>query len=87
MKIIKQFLLIISISCLAGCGTFWAGIMDNSCPYSGVKFDLSTLTDAEFILSGHILMAPLIIVDIPFSFIWDTILLDETYGKTCRSFY
>lgn len=86
MKIIRKMFLAFSLICVAGCGTFWAGIADLDCPYSGVQLDFATLTNSELLLGPTIFLAPFIIVDLPLSLIWDTARLGETYEKNCKSF-
>lgn len=64
---------------LSGCGTFGAAIANGpSCPYQGVHLDFATATDWQAIKSTLGLIIPLAIIDMPLSFVADTINLPKT---------
>lgn len=63
---------------LAGCGTLGAAISNQEiCPYHGVQLDLMAATDWNTIQSTFGAIIPLAIVDLPFSFVLDTVYLSE----------
>jgi len=72
---------------LSGCGTLSAAMTNQEiCPYHGVQYDLIAATDWEMIKTTFGVIIPLAIIDLPFSFILDTLYLTEVEeDNKCRS--
>ena len=87
MKWTRNVCIGLMIISLSGCGTFGAALGNQEiCPYHGVQLDLIAATDRDTILSTFGVIIPLAIVDLPFSFVLDTIYLkDVKENNNCTS--
>ena len=87
MKWTRNVCIGLMIISLSGCGTFGAALGNQEiCPYHGVQLDLIAATDWDTILSTFGVIIPLAIVDLPFSFVLDTIYLkDVKENNNCTS--
>jgi len=89
MRMLKTCLLGAVMTTISGCGYIGAGVTNGpQCPYQGVHLDLYSITDWETIKSTYGLVIPLAIVDLPFSFVFDTLVIDKADGgdKCPRNF-
>ncbi|WP_375154757.1 YceK/YidQ family lipoprotein [Pseudomonas sp. PDM25] len=70
---------------LSGCGSFGAVLIHGpTCPYQGVHLDLYAATDWTTIKYTYGAIVPLAIIDVPFSFVFDTFSLGyATGGDLC----
>ena len=80
MKILNKALLSVMTLALTGCGTLMT--LDQQEVYSGVQEDVSRLTFSKTAPAGDvgeafgtILLYPFIIIDVPLSFVGDTLML------------
>ena len=80
MKILNKALLLAMMLPLTGCGTLMT--LDQQEAYSGVQEDVSRLTFSKTAPAGDvgeafgtILFYPFIIIDVPLSFVGDTLML------------
>ncbi|MNE34941.1 lipoprotein [compost metagenome] len=66
---------------LSGCGSFGAGVMHGpSCPYQGVHLDFWAATDWSTVKNTYGVIIPMAIIDLPFSFVFDTFTLEKADG-------
>ncbi|SDV07264.1 YceK/YidQ family lipoprotein [Pseudomonas mucidolens] len=66
---------------LSGCGSFVTGISHGpTCPYQGVQLDVYAATDWATLKSTYGGILPLAIIDLPFSFVFDTFTLEKADG-------
>jgi len=73
-------LFVLSIS---GCGSIGAGLAYGpNCPYQGVQFDFKAATSWNFIKETYGFVIPLAIIDLPFSFVFDTFALERALERT-----
>lgn len=81
MKMVRATLLMIVVLITSGCGSMFASISHGPrCPYDGVKLSASALFSWEAIVATGGLIIPMAIIDLPFSFIYDTLMLEEAEG-------
>ena len=80
MKILNKAFLSVMTLALTGCGTLMT--LDQAEAYSGVQEDVSRLTFSKTAPAGDvgeafgtILLYPFIIIDVPLSFVGDTLML------------
>ena len=80
MKILNKAFLSVMTLALTGCGTLMT--LDQREAYSGVQEDVSRLTFSKTVPAGDvgeafgtILLYPFIIIDVPLSFVGDTLML------------
>ena len=80
MKILNKAFLSVMTLALTGCGTLMT--LDQPETYSGVQEDVSRLTFSKTVPAGDvgeafgtILLYPFIIIDVPLSFVGDTLML------------
>ena len=80
MEILNKAFLSVMTLTLTGCGTFMT--LDQPEDYSGVQEDVSRLTFSKTAPAGDvgeafgtILLYPFIIIDVPLSFVGDTLML------------
>ena len=80
MKILNKAFLSVMALALTGCGTLMP--LDQPEAYSGVQEDVSRLTFSKTVPAGDvgeafgtILLYPFIIIDVPLSFVGDTLML------------
>ena len=67
------FLALITLP-LAGCGTL--STLDQSKPYSGIQQDMELMEPCKNVgCAGLVILTPLAIIDFPFSFVGDTLML------------
>jgi uncharacterized protein YceK len=60
----------------SGCAAIGAAVMNGpTCPYQGVQLDFHAATDWTLIKGSNGLIIPLAIIDLPFSFVFDTLTL------------
>ena len=60
----------------SGCAAIGAAVMNGpACPYQGVQLDFHAATDWTLIKGSNGLIIPLAIIDLPFSFVLDTLTL------------
>jgi uncharacterized protein YceK len=66
---------------LSGCGSLGAGITHGpNCPYQGVHLDFWATTNWATLKSTYGSIIPLAIIDLPFSFVFDTFVLEKADG-------
>lgn len=62
----------------SGCAAIGAAVMNGpTCPYQGVQLDFHAATDWTLIKGSNGLIIPLAIIDLPFSFVLDTLTLGD----------
>lgn len=77
--------IVLSCVLLVGCGNAVSKVyLERFCSYGGVKWNLSLLLDLGFHYQTHAFFLPFLLVDLPFSFIADTIELYETWNIKCE---
>lgn len=93
MKCLKYGILGGAAIFISGCGSFGAAIMNGPfCPYQGVHLDLYSAIDWSAIKATTGFIIPFAILDLPFSFVVDTLTLgsalnaDNGVAQCPRSF-
>ncbi len=72
------------VACL-GCAGLGNLINHRSCMYGGTQMDLAAIVYPPFILSTYGLSIPLGLLDLPGTFVVDTLLVEQNWGKSCPS--
>lgn len=76
MKRLKFGILGFIVGLQSGCAAVGAVVMNGpTCPYQGVHLDVHAATDWSMIKGTYGLVIPLAIIDLPFSFVFDTLTL------------
>lgn len=80
MKSFKYGLLGVITILISGCAALGAVVMNGpTCPYQGVHLDFHAATNWSMIKGTYGLIIPLAIIDLPFSFVFDTLTLGSAY--------
>jgi uncharacterized protein YceK len=83
MKCLKYGVLGGAAISISGCGSFAAVTMNGPfCPYQGVHLDLYVATDWNMIKGSAGFVVPLAIIDLPFSFVADTLTLGSALSAS-----
>ncbi|WP_330211346.1 YceK/YidQ family lipoprotein [Pseudomonas sp. AM4(2022)] len=83
MKHFKYSLLGVAAISISGCGSFAAVTMNGPfCPYQGVHLDLYVATNWNMIKGSAGFIIPLAIIDLPFSFVADTLTLGSALNAS-----
>lgn len=76
MKCFKYGVLGSAAIFISGCGSLGAATMNGPfCPYQGVHLDIFSITDWSMIKATTGFVIPLGVIDLPFSFVVDTLTL------------